>query len=274
MRILIPTDFSELSKVAIQYAIDFGSELELELILLHVVDTSKSGRARVRSQKLEEIIKADAESEMKRLVASIKKDTNHAINISYELLAGSYIEKEVEDFAKEYNIDMICIGTKGATGLKKALYGSNAAKMIENSSIAVLTVPELAKYQGIHNVVYSSDLCDLNEEVALIMPFIKLTNSRLQVLHIDKDDGSFKGDIKPVEEGLQRNFTYDKIKLTRVKYNTIEDGINGFVDVVKADMVIMFTHHTNFLEKVFMRSTSQKTAFQTKIPLLTFQKEK
>jgi len=273
MRILIPTDFSDLSKVAIRYAIDFGSEFDLQLILLHVVDSPNPARARVNSKKLEEIIKADAESEMKRLVESIIRDSRQTMPISYELLEGSYIEKEVEEFAKKHNIDLICIGTKGATGLKKVLYGSNAAKMIENSSIAVLTVPEYAKYQGINNVVYSSDLCDLNVEVALIMPFVKMTNAWLQVLHIDKDVGSFKGDIKPIEQDLQRDFSYKKIKLTKIKNDTIVEGINSFVDAVEADVVIMFTHHTNFLEKVFKRSTSQKTAFQTRVPLLTFQKE-
>lgn len=273
MRILIPTDFSELSKVAIQYAIDFSSELDMELILLHVVDTSRPAQARISSKKLEEIIRADTLQEMKQLVASIKDKTKHAVTISYEVLAGTRIEKEVEDFAKQYKVDMICIGTKGASGLKKVLYGSNAAKMIENSSIAVLTVPEFAKYGGIKNVVYSSDLCNLNEEVSLIMPYIKLTNSWLHVLHLDKDDGSFKGDIVLVEQDLRRDFAYDKIKVSKVKEQAIVTGITNFVDAISADMVVMFTHHTNFLEKVFKRSESQKTAFQTSIPLLTFQKE-
>jgi nucleotide-binding universal stress UspA family protein len=57
------------------------------------------------------------------------------------------------------------------------------------------------------------------------------------------------------------------------KLDSVVIGINKFVEDVDADMVIMFTHHTNFIEKVFQKSVTQNTAFQTRIPLFTFQKE-
>ncbi|MDB9755406.1 universal stress protein [Winogradskyella sp.] len=50
-------------------------------------------------------------------------------------------------------------------------------------------------------------------------------------------------------------------------------GINQYIADVDADMVTMFTHHTNLFEKLFRKSVTQNTALQTKTPLLTFQKE-
>ncbi len=273
MRILIPTDFSELSNVAIKYAIDLGKDIEVKLHLLHVIDTSAPSRARVGSHKLQEAIKSSSERDMKELLASIKKYNDRNIEISYEITSGSPIGKYVEITAQKNDADVVCIGTKGASGLKKILFGSNAADIIENSSIPVLTIPEFARYKGIQNIVYSSDFYNLDKELDIIIPFAKLLDSWIQILHIDKDNEGYEGDLKQKEMNLRQDFSYQKIKLTELKINSVILGINKFVADVDADMVIMFTHHTNFLEKVFQKSVTQNTAFQTSIPLFTFQKD-
>jgi len=273
MRILIPTDFSELSNVAIKYTVEISKDVDIKLILLHVIDSNTPSMARVGSHKLQEAIKTSSERSMKELIASIKKDNSHNIDISYEITSGSSIEKYVEIFAVKNNIDLICIGTKGASGLKKILFGSNAAGIIQNSSIPVLTIPEFARYKGFNNIVYSSDLYNLNKEIELIIPFAKLMNSWVHILHIDKDNERFEGDLQIKEESLRKEFSYEKIKFNELKSNSVIQGINNFVADVEADMVIMFTHRTNFLEKVFQKSVTQNTAFQTRIPLFTFQKE-
>jgi nucleotide-binding universal stress UspA family protein len=273
MRILIPTDFSELSTVAIRYVVDFSKDVEVELILLHVIDTNVPSMTRLGSSKLQEAILVSSERSMKELIASIKKDNSHNIEINYEITSGSSIEKYVEMFAVKNNIDMICIGTKGASGLKKMLFGSNAASIIQNSSIPVLTIPEFARYKGIDNMVYSSDLNNLEKEIGLIVPFARLMGSRVEILHIDKDNERFEGNLQQKVEALKNDFSYQKIKFSELKSDSVIQGINKFVADVDADMVIMFTHHTNFLEKVFQKSVAQNTAFQTRIPLFTFQKE-
>jgi len=273
MRILIPTDFSELSNVAIKYAVGLSKDVAVELILLHVIDTNIPSMARLGSSKLQEVIKTSSENSMKELIASINKDNSHTIKISYEITAGASIEKYVEMFALKNNIDMVCIGTKGASGLKKMLFGSNAAGIIQNSSIPVLTIPEYARYNGIDNIVYSSDLYNLDKEIDQIVSFAKLMDSWIQILHIDKDNERFEGDLDQKEKSLRKDFSYEKIKLRELKSDSVIHGINTFIADVNADMVIMFTHHTNFLEKVFKQSVAQNTAFQTRIPLFTFQKE-
>lgn len=111
-----------MSKIAIQYAIDFSKDIEFDLVLLHVMDTNTPPMARVSSKKLEEAIETSSERDM----------------------------------------NIICIGTKGATGLKKVLLGSNAAGIIENSCIPVLTIPEYGRYRGVKNRVYSRDLLHLD----------------------------------------------------------------------------------------------------------------
>lgn len=119
MKILIPTDFSQLSKIAIQFAIALSQGFEHDLVLLHVINTNTPAMARLSSKKLEEAIKSSSEQDMNQLIETLKNEYNHNPNISPKIIFGPSIEDEVEVFALENNVDMICIGTKGATGLKK-----------------------------------------------------------------------------------------------------------------------------------------------------------
>lgn len=52
MRILRSTDFSTMSKIAIQYVVDLSKDIELDIVLLHVLATSTSSRGRIGTKKL------------------------------------------------------------------------------------------------------------------------------------------------------------------------------------------------------------------------------
>lgn len=273
MKFLIPTDFSQLSKIAIQYAIGLSKDFELDLVLLHIINTNTPAMARIGSQKLEEAIKSSSEQEMDKLLNTIKKESGHKLNISSKIIFGASIARAVEVFALKNNIDMICIGTKGATGLKKIIFGSNAAGIIANSSIPVITVPEYAKYNGISNIVYSSDLENLEEELKLIIPFAKLVNTWINILHITIEYTGINENLQREENRLRALFSYKKIKTKELENDSIIKGINQYVADIDADMVAMFTRRASLFEKLFNKSVTKKAAFQTKTPLLTFQKE-
>lgn len=275
MKILIPTDFSQLSKIAIQYAVGLSKDIELHLVLLHAIDTSTPAMARISSKKLEEAIKKSAEENMQELVKSIKKDNSYIPKISSKIVFGNVIEEVIESYSLKSNMDMICIGTKGASGIKKVLVGSNAARIIENSSIPVLTIPEFARYRGIKNIVYSSDLFNLDEELEVIIPFAKLMNARVYILHIkdDNEDNKRNLDFKNQEKQFRELFSYRKIDFKELDDVSIVHGINRCVADVNGDIVTMFTNRINSFMRLFRKSHTKNTAFQTKTPLLTFQKE-
>ncbi len=273
MKILIPTDFSQLSKIAVQYAIELTKDFELDIVLLHVISNNTPAMARVGSKKLGEAIKTSSEQDMNELLKTIKNENNRNLSISAKIIFGTSIEEIAETFALENNVDMICIGTKGATGLKKIVFGSNAAGIISKSSIPVLTIPEYARYKGINNIVYSSDMENLEEELKLLMPFAKLMNACINILHINNDHDGFEEDLKSQENRLRTLFSYEKIKTKELKNDSIINCINEYVADIDADMVTMFTRRTSLFEKLFNKSVTKKAAFQTKTPLLTFQKK-
>lgn len=269
MKILLPTDFSKLSKIAIRYAIALTQDKDLEIVLIHVVNTLNPNMARLGSRKMSEAIKSSSELGMKRLHEAVKKEIDPKLKISSYVVHKSSIVRAIEDFAIEHNIDMICIGTKGATGLKKVVLGSNAAGIISHSSIPVLTIPEYATYNGIKNMVYSSDLNNLESEFSILLPYAKRLDSWVHILHINQGSDNIDKELQEKENNLKATHAYPKISAKDVHNNSIINGINDYVSETNADLVAMFTHKTTLFDK----SITKQAAFQAKTPLLTFHKE-
>jgi universal stress protein A len=143
-RILYATDYSKASGRAREKAIKFAKDYDAELWVVHVivpttayVSDQEFGGAELYV-KLEESARQEAESSMKRLMATLEKGKVKAKSL---LLRGSPHEQIVKA-AKSKKADMIVIGTHGRTGLSKLFMGSVAGRVVTMASCPVLTVPQ------------------------------------------------------------------------------------------------------------------------------------
>ena len=139
--ILHPTDFSEPSKYALEYAVACATEFEAKLYLLHVIPdipaTMYSDMAAVPlSPELIMRIEKDARKALEHL---LPPEVRRAIPVQFLLRNGSAFV-EIVRCAEEIKADMIVCGTHGRTGLKHALIGSVAENVVRHSSCPVLTV--------------------------------------------------------------------------------------------------------------------------------------
>lgn len=272
MKILIPTDFSKLSRVAVDYAIAFGEKINATIVLINVLDISTPPRARLGSSRMEEAIKKSAEENMLQLIESIKKSSTTSIDISSSIQFGWSITETLEEFAKHNDIDIIFVGTKGASGVKKVILGSNAAAIIESSSVPVITVPEYARFNGLSRIVYATDLSNINQEMNFILPIAKLFEAWINVVHIVESSSDSDVDTVQMTKMLINTLDYSKIKMENVISEDISSGINEFIANVDGDLLVMFTHKLSFIEKVFGKGITRDIAYQTRIPLLSFNK--
>jgi hypothetical protein len=147
--------------------------------------------------------------------------------------------------------------------------GSNTASVIEVSHIPVLAVPELGAFKQFGNVVYASDLKHIEKELNTLIPYLEKFDSTVHLIHIVK---SLK-DVSSVEKRIEQVVGRSGFKnvIVRVMVNKdIDEAIEHYVGVVKADLLTMFMNDPSFYQKLFNRSITRKMAFQSKIPLLAF----
>jgi len=272
MKILIPTDFSKLSKVAVNYAVRMAMELNAELVLLNVVFLNAPPRAAMNLKSLEDVMGSNAEIDSVQLISELKEQHKGNLNITYKIIIGNPVQDIVENYAVHNSIDLIIMGTKGATGLEKYIIGSNAAGVISNSTIPVITVPEHARFNGLKHIVYATDMYDLYIEAKTLVPLAQLFNSTIHIVHIIGPNSKRNIEIKTVTKDLISELSYSKIKFELVINEDIINGIDEYIADFKADMLAMFTRELTFFEKLFGKSVTRQMAFHSWIPMITFKK--
>lgn len=272
MKILIPTDFSKLSRVAVSYAIRLAEKLDAEVVLMAVINNNSYSRASIHWKKLEDEMINIARQDGGQLLAEIKAETGDRINISFEYIVGFPVSDVIENFVIHNGIDMIVMGTKGATGLKKVMMGSNATAVINRSSVPVIAVPGETEFKKIKKIVYATDLENIHEEIKTLAMFARLLDAEIVVLHVIPSDSAKQIDSNKMVTDLITQGKYPKITFHVSKNDHTADEVDSFVVAHKADMLAMFTHKLDFYEKLFGKSVTRQLAFHAQVPLLTFNK--
>lgn len=139
-RILVPVDFSPHADEAIRTAADLSKRYDGSVTLVHVYETVAytlpEGYVLYTPQQLADIL-----SEFKKLLESAKQkaEAAGAQRVETTQLQGP-VANEITQFARDQNFDLIVMGTHGRSGLKHALLGSVAERVLRKAPCPVLTV--------------------------------------------------------------------------------------------------------------------------------------
>jgi len=271
MNILIPTDFSAPAAIAALYGMQLAKSLNgsVTLVWYNAIQTSKKSLAKWKM--LEKEMKALAEEDATHLMADLKAEVRQGPPLTFTSISGTNFSVALDDFAQKENFDLIVMGTKGATGMKKVLVGSNAAAVINNSSLPVLVVPETCEYKPFKRIVYSSDLKKLEAEAKTMAKLASLFKAELHVLHI-ADSLTQTKQAKNLLPELVKACGYSKIIFKELVDEQIDSAIDRYIKEIDADLLSMFTHKLDFYEKLFGKSVTREMAFHSSVPLLAFNK--
>lgn len=127
--ILLPTDFSDNAWSAIVYALKLFTAEKCTIYFLHSYKIEAS-RMSSLSNKLGEVMHKNAAKDLKelqRLAKIYDANSNHEFKT---LLSNEAIDDAIVRAIKDYGIDLVVMGTKGATKAKEILFGSNTVKTI------------------------------------------------------------------------------------------------------------------------------------------------
>ncbi|MGQ9569882.1 MAG: universal stress protein [Thermodesulfovibrionales bacterium] len=138
--ILFPTDFSEGSSVALEYAIDLAKRYNAKLYIIHVIyDVIKAAGWYVPHVSVDEMYK-DLEKGAKKEIERFGLEEMRGLKgVERNVIKGMPHEAIVK-FAKENKVDLIVMGTHGRKGVGRILFGSTAAQVVRFAPCPVLTV--------------------------------------------------------------------------------------------------------------------------------------
>ena len=158
-RILVPTDFSELSGVALEFGQELAERCGASLHLLHVIEDPFSAGAKIPSEvyvpdvpSLRAALVAEAEAQLARLVPDRVRD---ALRVTTDVKVGK-AASVICDEAATTSCDLIVMGTHGRTGVAHLFLGSVAEKVVRTAPCPVLTIRSETRDHVVEPVMQAS----------------------------------------------------------------------------------------------------------------------
>lgn len=273
--ILLPTDFSQNADNALTFAVEIARLVRGNLILFHsysvqLIDPNMPAEIYLSAYQEEEKTAKESLEELKqRIVQNNRDETGAELFTTEAVVSQGLVVDETLSMIKDFKIDLVVMGTHGASGITELILGSNTASVIELSPVPVLAIPHNRPYRDITNVVYAYD--DIKSGLPSfrkLLEFAEIYNADITLLHII-DSAKDTVELNKREfEKIKSATSYEKLKLELVMEENVIEGINEYVNTNDVDVLAMTIKKRNLFDRIFNKSLTKKMAYHTRIPLL------
>jgi nucleotide-binding universal stress UspA family protein len=274
--ILLPTDFSENSWNAIEYAIHFFENAECNFYLLHVrqADNFMANDASVilTDNSVDELYLKPAKQRLRSILKRILKlGINHTKQNFYNLTDYGFFIESIRKIVAEKEIDLVVMGTKGATGLEKIILGTNTADVITKVKCNTLVVPENAVFVTPKEIAFPTDF-SLNHNLQVLQPISEILErfeTSIRIVHISKKKVDLNIAQKKNKELLEDYFNHHQHYTFHYLTNdNVEDAIQCFIESRDVNMICMVAKNLNYFQQILFHSKVEEISYHTDIPFL------
>lgn len=272
-KILVPTDFSDNAFKAIAYAAEIARKSNATVHIMHVIEPSLNMATMQTDSSNKKVLK-NRSDKLNLTIKSIRA-VYPGLKLKSFLFGGKVIDSILE-YAQSNKINLIVMGTKGASGLKKVFVGSVTAGTISKSTVPVLTVPVSYEVEEPDVILFATNLFEKNKSLLKkIVAIPKLLSASVHVVVFKDVEGDKNADLIYNDEQLHNYLHFLKetfpgidFKGSVVEGEDFELAMDGYCADHEGDMITMVTYPKSFFEKLFQKSMTKKMAFHSTIPIL------
>lgn len=272
-RILVPVDFSKEAECAAKVAASIARKTGAEIFLLHMLElpVATIDPAEMTSVSSEPqtiyFMKMAREKFHKFEQLPFFKGIKVVENIQFHHAFAGIIEE-----SKRQKIDLIVMGSQGASGLKEMFIGSNTEKVVRRSEVPVLVIKQGTDDFKVEDIVFGSDFSLENKKsFQRVIDFAKIFGARIHLLYVNTIHNF--NTTKEVEKRMEEFIDdFDMPTFTKNIYNdiSIENGILTFAREMEADLIALNTHGRSGLSQLFNGSIGQELTNHALRPVITF----
>lgn len=270
-KILLPTDFSENSWNAITYALQLFKNEECTFFLLNTFAPAVyQVEYLLVMPEPDETLNVYKESSLRnlemlkeRMQAEFSNPKHSIETISIFNTLVHQINEEIQD----KSIDYIIMGTKGATGAREILFGSNTVFVLKKVKCPIIAVPETFTYESPHEILFPTDY-GINYQDEHIQPLLDLIGNnvaRINILHVDKGRGLTEYQERNKQQ-LESYFKHSAYLFHSVQNESVQEAIANFQIKVRVNLLVMLNNKHSFFENLFFKSTINQIGFHLNIP--------
>lgn len=268
--ILLPTDFSDNALNAINYALELFKNEKCTFYILNATEMQVPALSNLTS-KLLETIKEDSNKNLKELqekleLASISSKFHFQTIWSSKNLINAITKSVIK-----YNIDLLVMGTKGATGAKEFLFGSNTNTIIKKMNFCpILVIPENFNFVIPTQIAFPTDFKRFfsNIELKPIKDLASHYNSIIRVVHINVEDDLDNIQVNNLSALKQYLKKFEHTFHWVPDFTNKTKSICAFIDELEVNMLVMVNYKHSLVENIIKEPVIKKVGFHPIVPFM------
>jgi len=273
MNILLPTDFSKNSWNAISYAMELFKNLKCNFFILHTYTPSFYRMDYMLGGPLFSAIPdSNVDISLAGLEKTLKdvkkayKNPKHSYSI---ISAFNTLTDEINEVTIQKEIDLVVMGTQGATGAKEIFLGTNTVYVLRKALTPVLVIPENYAFKKIEKILLPSDYWTKykENELSTAIQMVKMNQAKLIVLHV-KEEYDLTVSQQENKKSLYRLLDGLPITFTELKGGLMPITVLDYVQNNDIDLLMMMNRKHSFVERLLWRQNIDQIGFHVKIPFL------
>jgi nucleotide-binding universal stress UspA family protein len=279
--ILVPIDFSEQSKHALDLAVQIAREGKIKIEVINIIEglqpasfnTMGNGVANQTEDLffLKQLLEKTKEN-LKDLVAQSKYE---GVKIGSTVAVGNPYQSISKAIA-DHEASLVVMGTKGASGLDEVLIGSNTERVVRYAKCPVITLKSAVDLAQMKHIVLATNLVE--PQTGLISELKKLQKLSGAKIHLVKVNtpNSFhtQRQVEMEFDKFIANHSLNNFDTVIYNETTEEDGIICYAEDIQADLIAIGTHGRTGLLHLLSGSIAEDLVNHSQIPVWTLSMKK
>ncbi|MGS2764994.1 universal stress protein [Sinomicrobium sp. M5D2P9] len=272
-RILVPTDFSANARKAAEYVVQLFRDEACEVILLHTFGSGSTTNMMVlqAAHPAYEAALVKSQKGLKKLfdilnLPGVNEDHSFEMVSRY-----GHLVEVIREIIAAKDIDMVVMGTRGATGAKERWFGSNTVAVMESVfNCPILAVPESAEFKIPGGIVFPSSFKNSykRKDISPLLELARKHKCIVRILHI--------GDKEELDEEQRDNKACLMVRLEGIKtfYHALtnidtETAIRCFTESREdVDMIAFMNQKRSLFRTMIKKPVLKGLGHHGKVPLL------
>ena len=271
-RILMPTDFSDNSFKAIQYALLVYKDIKCSFYLLHTYTPPVYQTEYLLGSPgligLGDVMHETSMTQLEKLKSRLEnqyESDKHTfiVHTAFNTLLG-----EISEIVTNEKIDLIVMGTQGATGAEEILFGTNTVHVIKKAKCPVIAVPPNYEYEAPKEILFPTDyeIDYRKDNITHLLTIARQHKSRINVMHVRT--GYDLNVVQEKHKGQLEKLLGSSVLFHDMPDNGIIEAVNAFQDKEKINLLVMVQNKHTFMERLFIEPVIKKIGFHISIPFM------
>ncbi|HPM32421.1 MAG TPA: universal stress protein [Chryseolinea sp.] len=272
-RILVPIDFSEVSLNALGTAIAISKRQLATLTLIHIIENGYTlyppEAGAFAGSVLPELVDG-ANEYLNDLAKKIRLE--HDVVVNHIVLSGNAAD-EICRWGFHKEIDLIVMGTHGASGFREFFLGSNAYRVVKNAPCPAMTIPGTNQWIDFKKILFPIRMVPhALDKYEVVRPIIRKNGSSLLIAGvIQKNDPAGLTEMKALVDAVRKNIAEDEVKCESDIYNceNVSRQVLDIANIEKPDLIVITATLDTSLRDFFLGPYTQDIVNHSQYPVLS-----